>query len=925
MTLAIQYVVLGIGVGGAYALLAQGLVLVYRGAGVLNFSQGAIGMFGGFLFWQFQGGTGQGGLSAVPAMVLAAGAMGGLGAAIHLLVIRPLRRQSTIVVVVATLGVYVVVESLATIIWGSQNAEINNFLPSSSIGVGGVVIGVNQLILLGIAILVTAILWSLDRYSRLGVAMKANAENQRAAQALGWSPDLLAAIAWGVGGALTAVAVILVGTLSGIQTEQSSLLIFPMLAAAVVGGFSSFPLTLLAGLVIGIGESVIAGYVTVPGAGQGLPLALIVLIVVIRGRGVLIHGITGDRLPRLGSGRIRFRILLPLLVVAAGLIMFVCSDSLDQAITVSFGWATIMLSVVVLLGFTGQLSFEQVAMAGLAALVAARLTQVGWPFLLAFVVAIAAAVPIGVAFALPALRTKGVNLAIVTLGLSVTVSALVFGNASITGGQQGTPVNGVQRIFGLNINPITHTDRYTLFVLIAFAICATIVANVRRGAAGRRLIAVRTNESATSSLGISVFGAKLYAFVIGASVAAVGGILLGFSNSYIEYSAFDPIYSTLAVAYTVVGGVGFVLGPVFGAPLPPGGVGSFVFSSIWSNGGNYIALVGGIGLILILLNDPDGAASANIVAGRAIARGFRRMLAIGWERHPGRTAATPSEPEFRSVNPCQVPAARLQVDGLTVRYGGVTALDDVRVAVGPGEVVGLIGPNGAGKTSLLNAINGFTTPATGTMLIGERVMNRMGVSQRARAGLGRAFQSLELFESSTVRENIGIASDSGKLMSNLTDLVSPRSLELSDVAVATVREFQLGPYLDEVVSELPYGVRRLVGIARAVAAGPSVLLLDEPAAGLSESETAELAAVVRGLAKRWGMGILVVEHDVGFIMGVCDQVVALDFGRVIAAGKPDQVRSDPSVVAAYLGDLDDSAGVFQARPEQTVQSTAIKS
>jgi len=158
--------------------------------------------------------------------------------------------------------------------------------------------------------------------------------------------------------------------------------------------------------VIGIGESVIAGYVSLPGAGQGLPLALIVVLVVIRGRGVIIRGVTGARLPRLGTGRIRPGALAFAVIGLAALIEFVFSGSLDQAFTVSLAWGTIMLSVVVLLGFTGQLSFEQVAMAGLAALVAARLTHAGWPFPLAFIVAILAAVPIGVAFALPACERR---------------------------------------------------------------------------------------------------------------------------------------------------------------------------------------------------------------------------------------------------------------------------------------------------------------------------------------------------------------------------------------------------------------------------------------------------------------------------------------------------------------------------------------
>jgi ABC-type branched-subunit amino acid transport system ATPase component/branched-subunit amino acid ABC-type transport system permease component len=915
MSIALQYVVLGLGAGGCYALLAQGLVLVYQGSGVLNFAQGAIGMLGGFVFWWLQGENTGGGWGTAPALIATISLMGTFGVLLHYLVLRPLRRQSTIVVVVATLGMYVVIESAATIIWGSQDANIVQFLPTSTITLGSIFIGVNQVVLLGVAVLVTLVLWALARFSRLGVAMRANAENMRAAQALGWSPDALASIAWGAGGVLTAAAAILVGTLSGIQAEQSSLLIFPMLAAAVVGGFSSFPLTLVAGLLIGIGESLIAGYVSVPGAGQGLPLALIVVLVVVRGRGVIIRGVTGNRMPRLGSGRVRPWALIAVLVVLVALIESTFAGSLDQAITVSVAWATIMLSVVVLLGFTGQLSFEQVAMAGLAALVAARLTEAGWPFLAAIVVAIFAAVPIGVLFALPALRTKGVNLAIVTLGLAVCVSALVFGNASITGGSVGTPVNGVQRLFGIDVNPVSHTDRYTLFAIGLFTACSLLIANLRRGAAGRRLIAVRTNELATASLGISVFRAKLFAFIVGASVAAVGGVVLGFSNPYIEYGSFDPIYSTLAVAYAVVGGVGYVLGPIFGAPLPPAGVGDYALTAVWANGGNYIALIGGVGLILILLKDPDGLANTNIRLARLVTDGVRRAGRLVWEAAPGvspvrrRTAAQFAgeiAERNRGVGATvhRVIPAPLVSRGVTVRYGGVTAVENVDLRVDPGQIVGLIGPNGAGKTSLLNAISGFSRSAAGTVTVGDQQVTRMRVHERARAGLGRSFQSLELFESSTVLENVGIACDVGGLIATAKGALRPRGIELSTAAVSAIHAFELDGYLDRVVSELPYGRRRLVGIARAAAMGPSVLLLDEPAAGLSPGETTELAGVVRALAKEWGMGVLVVEHDVDFIMGLCDHVVALDFGHVIAEGAPEEVRIAPRVIAAYLGDLD---------------------
>jgi sulfate-transporting ATPase len=178
--------------------------------------------------------------------------------------------------------------------------------------------------------------------------------------------------------------------------------------------------------------------------------------------------------------------------------------------------------------------------------------------------------------------------------------------------------------------------------------------------------------------------------------------------------------------------------------------------------------------------------------------------------------------------------------------------------------------------------------------------------KRARAGVARSFQSLELFADSTVFENLSVAADPQDLRSYVLDLIWPVNPPLPPEVVRTITEFQLDEDLHRDVQDLSYGKRRLLAIARAVATHPSVLLLDEPAAGLSSAESRELARVVRRLADDWGMAILVVEHDMNFVMGICDRVVVLDFGRLIASGSPEEIRSDPAVIAAYLGDRSDT-------------------
>jgi sulfate-transporting ATPase len=296
-------------------------------------------------------------------------------------------------------------------------------------------------------------------------------------------------------------------------------------------------------------------------------------------------------------------------------------------------------------------------------------------------------------------------------------------------------------------------------------------------------------------------------------------------------------------------------------------------------------------LILNLILFPDGVVAQLERDARRFLASVRRLV-----RAPVRAAPPLPEVQREAVVP-----ATLRVEGVRVSFGGVVAVEDATLEVRPGEVVGLIGPNGAGKTTLIDVVTGFTRQQSGSVSLDDRRVDGWSARRRARGGIARSFQSLELFEDMTVRDNLRTASDRRDPLAYLSDLVWPGNPPLSGTAVAAVREFGLEADLDRRPSELPYGRRRLVGIARAVATRPSVLLLDEPAAGLDEHETAELGELVRRLAAEWGLAVLLVEHDVSLVMSTCDRIVALDFGRVIADGTPEEIRADEAVIAAYLG------------------------
>jgi ABC-type branched-subunit amino acid transport system ATPase component/branched-subunit amino acid ABC-type transport system permease component len=891
----VQFAVLGLGAGAVYGLTAQGVVLIYRGSGVVNFAQGAIGMIGAYVVYLSR----QDGVSTPVAVAGGIGLGAAIGALTHLLVMRPLREAPAVSRLVASLGILSVGLALGQQLWGNGARLVAALLPTSSVTVlGGVAVGENRLLIFALALVVTAGLTLLYRTTRFGLATSAVTESRRATSAQGISPDVIATINWALGGALAVAAAVLIVSITGLQVLELTLLVVPALAAALVGGFRSFPLTLIGGLLIGVLESEIA-YLQVSagtsqflqGAADSVPFVVIIVVLVARGRPLPLRGEVLERPPELGTGMVRPSWVMLLTAGALAVAVFAPSGWV-AALTMTAAVGVILLSLVVVTGYAGQLSLAQMALAGLGAWIAARLAaDHGVPFELAALAGIAGAVPIGVLVGLAALRTRGINLAVATLGLALLLQSQVLDNQSLTGGVMGTQI-GSPRFLGIDVDTLDHPGRYCVLATAVFLIAFLAVANLRRSRTGRRLIAVRTNERAAAALGVSVFGAKLYAFGLAAALAAAGGVLIAFQTPTVTFlPTFDVVESIWAVLYAVIGGIGAALGALAGAGAAPGTVGATAFSLLGQTPDQLFRLFGGLLLIAVLLQDPNGLVS------------FYRKLVLRYaarlrlRRNPARQPSI-ALPGRQRVRPAP---ATLELHGLTVRFGGVTALDAVSLTVSPGEVVGLIGPNGAGKTTLIDAVTGYVTADAGTILLDGRAIGEWSPRRRAVAGIGRLFQSLELFESPTVAENLQTACDPRDRRYYLSDLIHPGRAQLGPAAVAAVRDFGLQDDLASRPDELPYGRRRLVAIARAIASGPSVLLLDEPAAGLDRGERSELARIIRRLADQWGLAVLVVEHDVPLVLETCDRVAVLDAGVQIAQGKPGDVAADPAVVASYLG------------------------
>ncbi len=242
----------------------------------------------------------------------------------------------------------------------------------------------------------------------------------------------------------------------------------------------------------------------------------------------------------------------------------------------------------------------------------------------------------------------------------------------------------------------------------------------------------------------------------------------------------------------------------------------------------------------------------------------------------------------------------LHIHQLGVSYGGLRAVDDVSIDVHTDRVMGLIGPNGAGKTTTIDAICGFVPKATGIIELAGRRLESLPPHSRARAGLVRTFQSVELFDDLTIRENLIVAASAPRWYSTMLDAIHPNRRVTAESVSDAIEMTKINDLIDLRPKQLSHGQRRIVGVARALAGKPKLVLLDEPAAGLDPDETDKLGELIASLPKR-GIGVLLVDHDMTLVLDVCDDITVLDFGRVIATGTPQEIRGNQAVIAAYLG------------------------
>jgi len=906
-----QVVFSGLVQGLAIAVIAVGVVLVYRATRIINFAVGNMGVVGAALlsllvvqyhvpFWVALG------VALVTGLAF--------GALVDVTVIRRLRRSPRVVVLVATIGVAQVAEAIAFKI--PTPSDLTVHYPSAINGtwtVGGVQVrGSDLSILIIVPITLVALTWFLDR-TTLGKTVKACASNPSLARLSGISPKVISTMVWALAAALSTLSIVLIAGQTGSAGDVTTLgsqTLSLALVAAVIGGMVSFPRAIIASVAIGLAESFLNfNFIDQPGL-INLLLLITVLIAVLFNRErtteTEVFAFTPQARPipvRLQSYRWARNInksgIVLLAVIGIVLPLVFTTPSTQQIFTEVLAFAICATSLTVLTGWLGQLSLGQMAFAGLGALFAARLVELGVPFWLAIAATTIASAVVATVLGLGSLRVRGLYLAVVTFTFALAAQQYFFNLSALSGqSSDGSDLPFPPgRLFSLSF-PGQRTYYYVVLVILGAVLLVT--SRFRDSGVGRSIMAVRDNETAAAAFTVRPAWEKIRAFSIAGALAGMGGALLSGAFANVAFSGpgspFIVEGSLGLVAMVVIGGMGSVTAAVIGAIWVIG------IPALAPNNAVLGLLASSLGLLAILLYFPRGLNQVSYdVRDAFLAWADRRF----GKEPPATKSRKPASGLRQAPEPLEDGVPALAVSDLRVAFGGITAVDNVSLAVEGGQIVGLIGSNGAGKSTLMNAIGGFVV-ASGSVRLGDREIGGMAPSSRAALGLGRTFQSATLFPELTVTETLLVAHEArGRTGALSTALALPRALrrsrrDRSDVA-DLVDLLGLTQWQDHHIGDLSTGTRRVVELAGLLALNARVLCLDEPTAGLAQRETEAFGPLIVTVQRELSASVLLIEHDMPLIMSISDRVYCLEAGSVIAEGSPKDVRDNPRVVASYLG------------------------
>jgi ABC-type branched-subunit amino acid transport system ATPase component/ABC-type branched-subunit amino acid transport system permease subunit len=676
--------------------------------------------------------------------------------------------------------------------------------------------------------------------------------------------------------------------------------------AAAIGYFSNLPLTYVGGLLLGIAGALATKYVVdvswLIGLPSGLPFIVLFVVLLVTPRSKLAprRFLTPRTIPPSWHAPTRIRILTGVLFL--GVLCFVPSW-VGTDLTV-YSSALVLVILVLSLGLLTRLSRQvslcQYAFAAIGASSMAHFTtDHGFPWLVALLLAGLVAVPVGAIIAIPAIRLSGVFLALATLGFGILLEQMFYTQDFMF----GPTSEGIKTARpSLDLGPFhAGTDTGIYFVILAVVVIVAVgVAVLSETRLGKLLRAMGDSPLALETAGLNVNVTRVIVFCISAFIAAISGALTATLFTFAIGSNFPSFSSLTLVALVVV--------IVFGEPWY-----AFIASAVivlvplyltWGKIDLYITALFGIGAVLM-------PAFRDKIPGTPMA--VRRFVDRLGGRPPAPEAAAPATARpvlpVAEAAPAVAPSGGastggLEVQHLTVRYGGAVAVDDASLHAPCGAITGLIGPNGAGKTTTFNACSGLLKPTSGRIRLHDYDVTRSSPAARARRGLGRTFQRVQLFESLSVRTNIELARECAVAGGNPLRQIVPRRHDARLVKDATSEAIELtgiGGFVDWPVKSLSTGQRRLVELARVLTGPFDMILLDEPSSGLDQAETEQFGAILRHVVTVRNLGILLVEHDMSLVQQVCDRVYVLDFGRMLFEGTATEMIASDVVRAAYLG------------------------
>ena len=632
------YLLLGSGAGAIIAAFGVGLVVTYQGSGVVNFAYGAMAMWSAYVYADLRNGAYPFPIPGLPgryhfdhdvgyrwAIALALLTAAVLGLVIYLVVFRPLRRAPALAKVVASIGLVIVFTALVDRRFSDKTTiRVGAILPRQPVTITRhLTVPRDGLWLALIVIMVGAALWAVSRYTRLGLITRAAAENEKGAVLLGYSPDFLAGLTFVIASILGGLIAILAAPMIQLGSAVYTFgFLIPALGAALLGGFRHVWPTVGTGLAIGMIQSTftkIQGAVSwFPkyGAREGLPFLVIIVAMVLLGERLPDRGaVTTWKLPAVPAAKVTpLTVLAPVIAAIAGLLLL--GPLWRGAIMTTVIAAVLALSLVVLTGFGGQTSLAQMAFAGVSGFALSKLAmRWGVPFPIAPLLAAGLATVFGVIVGFPALRVRGTNLAIVTLAGSVAISEFIFknpqfvGDASTGGAKIPHPKLGGWDL-GLVLGTKSSRPVFGILLVVVALLLSLLVANIRRSATGRRMLAIRSNERAASAIGIDVARGKMLVFALSSFIAGIGGCLIAYRFGNVSDVSYGTVASLTALAVAYLGGITSVSGAVTAGIVASSGLAFFATNKVIGSLGKWEALIGGVLLIFTAVQNPEGIAGA---------------------------------------------------------------------------------------------------------------------------------------------------------------------------------------------------------------------------------------------------------------------------------------------------------------------------